>query len=212
MRPKRDAPDAARGLRATHRKSRYPASPGAFEQWLRRIREGLSYWRDIETVLRIAGYAVFLAGSAGFLIVQLQSLPAWVSVVVAFIAGTGFGMVISTVAGGIIRRSRAAIPPIQPEHNPQRYRLHDGVLWYLASWFRGGGVRLDGPLCPVDKSTLGFLSLDYGPHQVRAISGDDVIGRNRGALVCPIDQQQYFFGNSPKPINTARRSRAGLRR
>src|SRR5215813_1154266 len=62
-------------------------------------------------------------------------------VAIAFIAGIGLGIVLSTVAGELDRRSRRAKAPAQPEHDPQRYRLHDGILWYLAAWHRNGGVR-----------------------------------------------------------------------
>jgi len=185
--------------------------PLPLKSWLQRVRDGLSYWRDLETIGRIitaigAVNAWIVTGTAvvAFVVSYLQGVPLWVSVGLAWATVVIVG---SVAVHAALRLQASPSPPAEPQHerNPRRYRLHDGVLWYLAAWYRNDGVRVDGPLCPEDKATLSYVPRNYPGREPRAVWAEDRVGQRAGVLVCPIDRRhQYFLGDTSQQIETAR--------
>src|SRR5207247_2518365 len=86
-----------------------------------------------------------------------------------------------------------------------RELVHDTVLWQDdGRRWAGGGVIVDGPFCPVDRSTLLYLGFPSG--QPTPIEHHHDIGGDK-KLICP--ECRVTFGltsnNSPKSVELSRK-------
>jgi uncharacterized protein YbaR (Trm112 family) len=86
----------------------------------------------------------------------------------------------------------------------ERYRTYDGVLWLAAGWYAMGGVRVAGPLCPDDRSTLSYIDARSSNAQPRAVRDEDFVGGPYGMLVCPGCKRPYSLGGQTKRVEQVR--------
>ncbi len=135
----------------------------------------------------IAGSAVFSLAAIGLLV-----LGAFVAHAIA-----APYRIHSERAAAIIKPQTDSAPSEHPSIYPID-RQYDGVLWQDVgrTYVVHGGVIADGPLCPVDRTTLrvrdGIETLDVDDQ-------DQYISESR-PLVCPSCGVEYVLGDGPKTV------------
>lgn len=79
---------------------------------------------------------------------------------------------------------------------------HDNVVWEDIGWDGHGGIRVAGPYCPKDLSTLGFEQYGKVDNNLRwdiTIAPPDGFLPYAG-LICPKCHERYYFGEEPKTV------------